>query len=172
MTIEQDAIEALEAEASYDARWIGENLYLFDPLAREGFAALGRGTIVANVGELIRRIHYEEGHPFNYRTAERGDWLESVELYDPSQRVSVSDLLKTYAPQNEMVVVLAKDFRVSAYRVPLLAEEDRDQEIRGAYVNAEAEERRNRLASSDPWGRGFRLAKPYALLWDMKRDLS
>ncbi len=168
MTIEQQAHEALEAEASYDARWIGENLYLFDPLAREGFATLGRGAIVANVGELIRRIHYEEGHPFNYRTAERGGWLESIELEDMSQAESVPDLLKIYDPQNEMVVVLAKDFRGSAYRVPLLAEDEIDREIRGAYVNAEADERRNRLTSSDPWGRGFRLASTYTLLWDLK----
>lgn len=168
MTIEREANKALEAEASYDARWIGENIYLFDPLARQGFAALGRGAIVANVGELIRRIHYEEGHPFNYRTAERGDWLESVELNDMSQVGSVPDLLKTYDPQNEMVVVLAKDFRGSAYRVRLLAEDEIDQEVRGAYVNAEADERRNRLTSSDPWGRDFRLASPYALLWDLR----
>ena len=166
MPVEHELLQNLEREAAYDAQWIGENMHLFDPLAREGFAFCGRGAIVANTGVFVRRIYAAEGHPFNYRSAAQlEEWSETDEFTQMSQPESVPEMLNAYDPLREMVVVLLKDWRGSAYAIPLLAEQDRDTEIRGAYVYAEAEERIRRLQSPDPWAHAFRLASPHRALW-------
>ncbi len=146
-------------------------MYLFDPLARDGFASLGRGAIVVNLAELIFRKNYEEGHPFNYRSLSHlADWFDTEEFTQTSQPVRVQEMLFEYDPSMEMVVVLVKDLRGSAYRMLLPSEEERDQEIRGAYVEAEAVERHNRLNGPDPWGRDFRLATCHVGMWPVTRE--
>lgn len=163
MPVEQLDESVLE-EKSYDRKWIVQNLHLFVPLAREGFQQLGRGAILVNLAELILRKHYEEGHPFSYHAAAE-DWLSSDEFSEESTRVSLGKALETYAPDTEFVLVLVKAHRAAIHRFPLPPEDEADFEIRGAYVNAEAEERHNRLTCTDFWAREFRLTSPYTLEW-------
>lgn len=170
MPMEQESAKSFEREVAYDLRWVGENMYLFDPLARDGFATLGRGAIIVNPAELIRKKNYEEGHPFNYRSVTQlAEWSNTDEFTQMSQRMRVQEMLAEYDPSQEMVVVLVKDWRGSAYHLPLLREEERDLEIRGAYVEAEAEERHKRLTSPDPWAHNFRLAAPHVGMWPEMR---
>lgn len=170
MRIEDEINERLENERAYDAEWIKDNICLFDPLAREGFSTCGRGAIVVNVTELIQRKYSDEGHPFNYRSAENTDWLEPGEFWvvEGTHPDEVRGMMQTYDPANHFIVVLEKFVARSAYQVPLLGEDEIDQEVRGAYVDAEADERQNRLTAPDPWGRDFRLATTYAPLWRVK----
>jgi hypothetical protein len=166
MPTEQESAKPFERESAYDLRWIGENMYLFDPLACEGFERVERGAIVVNLAELILKRNYDEGHPFNYRAVRQlADWWDTDEFAQMSQQMSVQEMLADYDPSREMVVVLIRDWKGSAYRIPLLKEDERDPEIRGAYVKAEAEERNHRLTSVDPWARDFRLAAPHAGMW-------
>lgn len=155
----------IKGETAYDQQWIAQNGGLFAPLAREGFETLHRGAIVANVGALVLRKFGAEGHPFNYRAASDWDWQDTEEIRELSLRVSLHDLLRVYNPAEEFIAVLVKDFRADVYRVPLPAPEDLDPEIRGAYVEAEAEERRARLSCTDKSGLDFRLAGRYEKLW-------
>lgn len=76
MSVEHISSELLKKERLYDKEWIGENMYLFDPLARDGFRVQGRGAIAVNVAELIQRKYADEGHPFKYVRREEMDWLE------------------------------------------------------------------------------------------------
>lgn len=154
-----------------DAEWMTENLYRFAPLARDGFQVKGRGAIVANLAELVLRLHYEEGHPFNYQPAYDA-WLETAkEFMEPSERVSLAAWFEGYNPDTEILILLYKFERVSPYRVALPSPEDLDDEIRGAYVYAEQDERQRRLTCSDFWARDFRLASPYLPFWKDRLDL-
>jgi hypothetical protein len=156
--------ESVLEEKSYDRKWIVNNLHLFVPLAQEGFQRMGRGAILANLAELILRKHYEEGHPFNYHAASE-DWLDADEFAEENTRLSLHRLLDTYTPESEFVLVLVKAHRAAIHRFPLPPEGETDFEIRGAYVNAEAEERHNRLTCTDFWAREYRLTSPYTLEW-------
>lgn len=167
MPVEQSSSEVLKKEQLYDGEWIQENRYLFDPLARQGFATRGRGAIVVNVAELIQRKYADEGHAFNYFRIVDLDWREPGEFWmtEGSQPEKVHKMIETYDPMKQFIVVLDKFIARSAYPVGLLSENDIDTEIRGAYLGAEAEEIQCRLVSPGQWGRDFRLATPYLALW-------
>jgi len=156
--------ESIWEEKSYDRKWIVNNLHLFVPLAQEGFQKLGRGAILVNLAELILRKHYEEGHPFNFHAASE-DWLESDEFAQENTRVSLRKMLDTYTPETEFVLVLVKTQRITISRFPLPPLDEADFEIRGAYVNAESEERQKRLTCTDFWAREFHLTSPHTLEW-------
>lgn len=157
-------------EREPDLTWIHQNIHLFAPLAREGFKKKGRGAIVANLRELVLRLHYEEGHPFNYQPA-HGEWLETAKEFMPeSERLALTTWFHEYNPSTELLIVLYKYERVCPYRLALPSPEDLDDEIRGAYVYAEHEERQKRLACSDFWARDFRLASPYRPFWNSRVD--
>lgn len=151
-------------EEAYDRKWIADNLYLFAPLAKEGFQTVGRGAILVNLAELILRRHYEEGHPFNYH-APSESWLEADELADRDTRKRVMNLLSAYSPDREFLLVLVKYNRCSIHRVSLPTAEEADMEIRGAYVSAEHEERQTRLTCTDFWARPLRLTSRHNVEW-------
>lgn len=162
MSAEQFDESVLE-ERHYDHKWVVDNLHLFVPLVRDGLAFVGRGAILVNVAELILRKHSEEGHPFNYHGADSA-WTTSEDFSD-EEKMSLHTHLDTYAPDQEFILVLVKSDRATIHRVPLPAEDEMDFEIRGAYVNAEAEERQKRLTCTDFWAREFRLTSTYTLEW-------
>lgn len=155
--------EAAE-DTAYDRRWIADNLHLFAPLVRDGLSLQGRGAVLVNIAELILRKNYEEGHPFNYHPPSES-WLEADELAEGDTKRRVQNLLEQYAPETEFVVLLVKENRCGIHKVSLPTEEEMDREIRGAYVNAEAEERHRRLTSTDFWARECRLASPHTAEW-------
>lgn len=163
MNIEQSNESILE-ERRYDRKWIVNNLPLFVPLAREGFEQVGRGAILVNLAELILRKNYEEGHPFNYHAASE-DWLELDDFAEVDTRMSLRKTMETYRPETEFVLVLVKTDRAAIHRFPLPPEDESDFEIRGAYVNAEAEERQRRLTCTDFWARQCRLTSPHTAEW-------
>jgi hypothetical protein len=163
MTIESFDEGDLEDRA-YDHKWIAENLDRFALLARDGFQHLGRGAVLVNVMELILRKHSEEGHPFNYH-APSPEWFDAEEITPETVRLPLLPLLLKYAPEKEFVLMLAKHNRSSLHRVPLPAPDEVDLEIRGAYVDAEAEERQARLACSDFWARQYHLTSPHTAEW-------
>lgn len=156
--------EADLEDQAYARTWIQANTYLFDPLARAGFESVGRGAVLVNIMELILRRHSEEGHPFNYHASNEA-WLEADEFSEPELQAQVRQSITEYVPEQEFVLVLLKDERSSVHHVPLLKEEERDQEIRGAYVYAEKEERHNRLTCTDFWARPYRLTTPFTAEW-------
>ena len=153
-----------------DQMWMWQNMHLFAPLVREGFAQKGRGAVTANLAELVLRLHSAEGHSFNYHAA-HGAWLETANAFMPeSERVRLTAWFQEYNPDFELLILLYKFERVLPYRLPFPPAEDLDDEMRGAYVQAEAEERRQRLACSDFWARDFRLASPYLFLWKERME--
>lgn len=157
-------------ERTADQAWIRQNMQLFAPLARDGYAGKGRGALAVNIAELVLRLHFEEGHPFNYHPS-HGEWLETANAYMPeSERLDLLEWFDHYNPDTELLILLYKFERVSAHRLPLPSSEDLEDEIRGAYVLAESEERQNRLACSDFWARDFRLAAPYLPFWKDRTD--
>lgn len=151
-------------DQAYDHKWIADNVDLFAPLAEEGFQSIGRGAILVNLAELILRRYNGEGHPFSYH-APSESWLEADELADGDTRKRVTNLLAEYSPDKEFVLVLVKYNRCSIHRVSLPTAEERDTEIRGAYLDAEADERRGRLTCTDFWAREFRLTTPHTAEW-------
>lgn len=156
--------EADLEDQAYDRKWIADNVHLFAPLAHEASQSIGRGAVLVNLAELILRRHYEEGHPFSYH-APSESWLEADELADGDTRKRVTNLLAEYSPDKEFVLVLVKYNRCSIHRVSLPTTEEMDHEIRGAYVEAEAEERIGRLTCTDFWARRFRLTSPHTAEW-------
>lgn len=162
--MEREDNEAVLEDQAYTRTWIRDNTYLFDPLAREGYESMGRGAVLVNIMELILRRHSEEGHPFNYHPSDE-TWLGADELSEPRLQTHLRTSITEYAPEQEFVLVLMKDERSSVHRVPLLKEAERDNEIRGAYVNAEQEERHQRLTCTDFWARPYRLTTPFTAEW-------
>lgn len=156
--------EAKLEDQMYARKWIRDNLHLFAPLAREGYQLVGRGAVLVNVMELILRRNSEEGHPFNYHTLHES-WLDSDALSHHSLRTNIRNCLDHYAPDREFVLVLVKGERSSVQRVPLPQEENLDDETRDANVNAEREERHNRLTCLDFWARAYRLTTPFTAEW-------
>lgn len=156
--------EAALEDQAYTCSWIQDNLHLFAPLARDGFQLKGRGAILVNVMELILRRHYEEGHPFNYHPP-TDEWLESDEISSLSLRTTARHFLASYVPEREFVLLFVNGDRSVVQRVPFPHEEEIDTEIRGAYVNAEKQERHNRLTCTDFWARAYRLTSPFTAEW-------
>lgn len=96
-----------ERERGRDLAWIQENWHIFWPAAAKGFEESGRGAIVSDTTTLVKHGR-GESNPFAYLPAseiEQQKWsdvIRMVEAYDPSW---------------ELVCVLLKQGRESAYRV-------------------------------------------------------
>lgn len=94
-------------ERASDLTWIQENLHVFFPAAQSEFGKLGRGAIVTDVTTLVSHPA-GESHPFFYlplvgiEEQKWGDAIRMVNAYDPTW---------------ELVTVLLKRGRESAYRV-------------------------------------------------------
>lgn len=152
-------------DRAYDRTWIALQIDRFSLLARDGFALLGRGAVMVNLGELILRKFAAEGHPFNYHPI-APELLEYREFDNETARAHLLRLVEGYDPEREFVLVLVKHQRCSIHRVALLTPAEEAQlELRGTYLDAEAEERQARLTCSDFWARQYHLAEPHNAEW-------
>jgi len=94
-----------EQERSGDLAWIAENLFLFWPMAQQGYREFGRGAIVVDTTSGPAG----QGHPFGYFTQEMLERLGD----EGTQR-----LIREYDPSFEFVATLLKtQNRVSSYRL-------------------------------------------------------
>jgi hypothetical protein len=96
-----------ERERGRDIAWIQENLHIFWPAASKGFEESGRGAIVTDTTTLVRHGG-EESNPFAYIPAEQiyaREWLDAIRM------------VREYDPSWELVTVLLKEGRESAYRI-------------------------------------------------------
>jgi len=164
MSLKESESDTSDERAS-DLAWIDLNLYLFAPLARDGFDVKGRGAIHVNLNELLLRKNYEEGHPFHYHSQTHDFGERENAISEARQRIRLDNLMQHYDPTAEFLIVLHKYEHVSMHPIPFPNPEEMATEIRGAYVDAEAEERRARLTCTDFWARDFHLASPYPEIW-------
>lgn len=152
-------------DQTYDHSWIAPQRDQFSLLARDGFQLVGRGAVMVNLQELILRKFAAEGHPFNYHGVSP-ELLESREFDNETARTHLLPLVEQYNPEREFVLVLVKHQRCSIHRLALpTPEEEAQLEIRGAYLDAESEERQARLTCSDFWARQYYLAEPHTAEW-------
>ena len=97
--------EWAERERGSDLAWIGGNLHVLWPVARQGYDEFGRGAIV--VDTTLRPAG--AGHPGGYVSQEMIKQISD----DNSQ-----GMVKEYVPSSEFVAVLLKsEDRVSSYRL-------------------------------------------------------
>jgi hypothetical protein len=106
-------------ERASDLEWIGENLHLFWPAAEQGFKELGRGAILTDTTTLV--LHESgQSHPFFYVSQQQ---IEEASHGKPGQRENVGvfedtlRMVRRYDPTWELVAVLLKGGRESAYRI-------------------------------------------------------
>ena len=94
-----------ERERVGDLAWIGENLHVFWPAARQGYEEFGRGAIIVDTTSRPTG----EGNPFIYLPQ------EGVEKHGDTD---AQRMVREYDPTWEFVTVLLKACdRVSIYRV-------------------------------------------------------
>lgn len=155
-------------DRAYDHSWIAPQRDRFSLLARDGFQRVGRGAVMVNLQELILRTFAEEGHPFNYHDVSPA-LLESREFDNETAHRHLLRLVEQYNPEREFVLVLVKHQRCTIHRLTLLTPDEEAQlEIRGAYLDAEAEERQARLTCSDFWARPYHLTTPHTAEWSYR----
>lgn len=99
--------EWAQRERAQDLEWISENLHLFWPAAAQGLAESGRGAIVSDTTTLVKHKN-GASHPYFY--------LPQQEIEQQSWR-DVIRMVRTYDPSWELVAVLLKRGRESAYRI-------------------------------------------------------
>ena len=99
--------EWAQRERAQDLEWISENLHVFWPAAAQGFAAAGRGAIVSDATTLVTH-EGGQSHPFFY--------LPQLEIEQQPWR-EVIRMVRSYDPSWELVTVLLKRGRESAYRI-------------------------------------------------------
>ena len=90
-----------------DISWIQENLHVFFPAAIQNFNEVGRGAIVTDVTTLVSH-QAGQSHPFFY--------LPLVGI-EEQRWGDVTRMVKAYDPSWELVTVLLKRGRESAYRI-------------------------------------------------------
>ncbi len=103
-----------ERERGRDLAWIQENWHILWPAAAKGFEESGRGAIVTDTTTLIKH-EKGESNPFAYLPAEEiyaHEWLDAIRM------------VREYDPTREIVTVLLKGDRQSAYRVGLPAQKE------------------------------------------------
>ena len=96
-----------QRERTQDLAWVGENLHIFWPAARQGFEEFGRGALVSDTTTLVKHSG-GESHPFVYLPSseiEEHEWQDIIRM------------VKAYDPSWEFVAVLLKQGRESAYRI-------------------------------------------------------
>lgn len=165
MSSETESRPRFATEKAQDLAWVAWNRFLFDPLAREGYVRQGRGAIVVNLCQWVTRAGGEVGHPFNYYAAQDSSWTDPAQLWSLQRTGRIQMLLRDYHPKTEWVLGLLKPTHAVSYRLPLPAPHERDREIRGTCLNAEMEERRQRLRTDDPTRPEFTLTTPYTPEW-------
>ena len=105
MPVENPNIPAwAERERLVDLAWIADNLLNFGSAAEFAYQQLGRGAIVVETTFQAPG----GGHPAAYLTE------EAIFRYEDAD---INRLIKEYMPETELVVVLLKQERTSAYRV-------------------------------------------------------
>jgi hypothetical protein len=91
-----------------DMAWIGENLDVLWPAARQGFEQFGRGALVVDTTQHPTG----KGHPFAYfpqETVTRTGKADTIRM------------VEEYNPPTEMVTVLLKaEDRISTYRIAVV----------------------------------------------------
>ncbi len=108
----QPVPEWAKRERTSDLAWIHENWHIFFPAARAGFEQAGRGAIVTDT--TVAPVEHEKGkgHPFGYLP------LSLIEGHkEESVWGDVVRMVRGYDPTWELVCVLLKQSRESAYRV-------------------------------------------------------
>ena len=99
-------------ERQRDMEWIGENLYIFWPVAAAAFVEEGRGAIVVDTTSRPTGA----GHPFGYIPQ------AEVEARDDED---IKRMVREYDPDRELVVVMLKPAdHISTYRVQAHARGD------------------------------------------------
>lgn len=100
-------------ERRQDMEWIGENFYIFWPLAIATFQVTGRGAIVVNT--TLQPV-LGLGHPIAYYPQAMIEEMTNEDL---------KRMVREYNPQGEFVVHLLKPKdRVSTYRIGILQGQD------------------------------------------------
>ena len=88
-----------------DLDWIEQNFDVFQSAVRKVFDHVGRGAVVIDV----TMPPVDDGHPFSY-------WPQSD--LEKKNDDEVNRLVREYAPQEELVVILLKPKKtIHAYRV-------------------------------------------------------
>jgi hypothetical protein len=96
-----------------DLAWIQENWHVFFPAAQRVYEQSGRGALVTDTTTLIRHGG-GESNPFAYLPAqeiERQEWRDVIRM------------VRAYDPSWELVCVLLKRGRESAYRIGIPSQE-------------------------------------------------
>ncbi len=118
----QSIPEWASQERTQDLAWIQENLHIFFPAARQGFQDVGRGAIVSDTTVLVQH-QAGESHPFAYLPLNVFEAHKKEGVWDDVVR-----MVSGYEPEWELVCVLLKNGRESAYCIglPQLKEEKSD----------------------------------------------
>jgi hypothetical protein len=102
---EQPLPNWVERERWVDLAWIYHNLPAFTSAAQIAYEVLGRGAVVIDTAGITPN----GGHPATYFTQ------QEIRRYEDA---AIHRLVETYTPDEELVVVLLKEWhRSSAYRV-------------------------------------------------------
>jgi hypothetical protein len=100
--------EWAQRERFADLAWIHENLFALRPVVQAQFHSHGRGALVV---DTTSRPEPDAGHPLFYLPQ------EVIETFDETD---VQQMVTSYKPSREMVIVLIKQYgRQSSYRVLL-----------------------------------------------------
>jgi len=94
-------------EREQDLAWIGENTHLLLPAAKLSYEESGRGAVIIDTNRLVERGEHV-GHPMFYLSAQeinKNGWLPAIQM------------VREYDPSWEVVTVLLKKNRESAYRI-------------------------------------------------------
>ena len=116
MTPEKNTDEYAEAQRELELAWIDRNTPLFSAKASGYFDLVGRGAII--VDSTVKRLG--EGALFTYFSKEQMEHIANTE---------VSEMVDTYDPVNEFVVllILPQD-EIRAYRVGTTVEQGLETE--------------------------------------------
>lgn len=91
-----------------DLAWLGENLHVLWPAAERSYRAEGRGAVVIDTTQTVEHEN-GAGNPMFYLNEEV---LAQAEAHPDALR-----MVRTYDPTWELVTVLVKRGRESAYRI-------------------------------------------------------
>ncbi len=99
-------------ERQQDLQWLNENLHVLWPAASRGFALEGRGAVGVDTNTLVSGEAHS-GNPMFYF---------SQELVEQNGWADVVRMVRSYDPSWELVTVLLKNNRESAYRIRVPSE--------------------------------------------------
>lgn len=100
----QPTPDGKNADDAHERQWLEKNLPIFWSVATSGFRDEGRGAVIVDV-----LTETACGNPFSY--------VPQATL-NPDEHNSIADLIQTYDPNHEFVIVLLKDEEhTTAYQV-------------------------------------------------------